>query len=137
MSIEYGRRQLAIQEMKQNISVLCEGSFDAGERDTRARQILPGLDVVTHHAAGQRYFSLQHRQSKKYLIKSLHVEKINATCQLARHFFKNYNFDRPHEEIGKDASHIYGAVSSFRKEVDRIHQPEPEQPNLKKKPKKK
>ena len=137
----YKTRQKAIKQMKAIFAngyhesyELQEGSFDAGERDTRARQILPGLDVVTHHAGGLRYFSLQHRQSKKYLIKSMHVEKINGTCQLARHFFKDYNFDRPHEEIVKDASHLYGAVSSFRSEVDRIHQPadEPLKPKKKK-----
>ena len=112
-------------------------SISASERDCKTRQILPGLDVVTSHAGGGRYFSLQHKQSKKYLIKSMHVEKIDATTSLAKHFFKQYDWNKSHEEIGKDASHLYGAVSSFRKEVERIHAPEPEEPNLKSKKKKK
>ena len=108
-------------------------------KDIHPRKLskVPGLKYVVHHVAKMKYFSLQHEGSKKYLIKSMHVEKIMPVVDLANHYFAGYDFSRSHEDVAKDASHLYGVVKSFRQEVDRIHQPPIEKPKLKAAKKKK
>lgn len=92
---------------------------------------VPGLKYTVSHVGGNKYFGLQHEGSGKYLVKSMHVEKIKPTVDLANHFFANYNFADTADNISKNASHLYPVIKSFRQEVDRIHQPVEEKPKLK------
>jgi hypothetical protein len=84
---------------------------------------VPGLVYHTTNAGGQKYFSLIHKDTGKYLIKSIHVEKILPTIELANHVFRHYDFKKSPEELAKDNPHIQQAIELFKQEVERIHIP--------------
>ena len=134
----YGSRQKAIKQMKAIFASGYEESINEGIKEGPPRKLskVPGLKYIVHHVAGLKYFSLQHEGSKKYLIRSMHIEKILPVIDLANHYFSGYDFSKSHEDVAKNASHLYGVVKSFRQEVDRIHQPPKEKVKLKKKKKK-
>lgn len=136
----YKSRQKAVNQMRAAFANGYHGESYVTEKvkDVRPRTLssVPGLKFITHHVAGMKYFSLQHEKSGKHLIKSMHVQKIRPVVELANHFFAGYDFTKSHKDIAKDAPHLYGAVKSFRQEVDRIHAPIPEKPKAAKKKKK-
>lgn len=133
----YKSRQKAINQMKAAFANGYRGESYVTEKvvdvNPRTLSSVPGLKFVVHHVAKLKYFSLQHEKSKKFLIKSMHIEKVRPVVDLANHFFGGYDFTGSHDDIAKNASHLYGAVKSFRSEVDRIHAPPKELPKIKKK----
>src|ERR1035437_335388 len=114
-----GRIQYKILHMREDFAE----ALNEKVRDINPRTLssVPGLKFIVHHVAGMKYFSLQHEKSGKHLIKSLNIQKVRPTVELANHYFANYDFTKSHEAIKKDAPHLYGAIQSFRKEVDRVH----------------
>lgn len=83
----------------------------------------PGLAYQTTNAGGQKYFSLIQKKTGKYLVKSVHVEKILASAELANHIFRHYDFTKDPQELAKQSPHLHQAIELFKQEVERIHIP--------------
>lgn len=93
---------------------------------------VPGLQYVVHYVADHKYFSLLHKDSGKYLLKSLPIEFVIKTVDLADHFFSRYDFTKKDEDIAKEAKMIHPALEQFKAEVERINEPPDVNKTLKK-----
>lgn len=100
-------------------------SLDEEYKENQARTLskVPGLKYQTTNAGGQKYFSLIHKKTGKYLIKSIHVEKVLATAEIANHVFRHYNFEKAPEDLAKEYPHLQQAIELFKQEVERVHIP--------------
>ena len=128
-------RQITIREM---FDLPIHESLNEDVKDSKIRKLskVPGLTFATHHVANFKYLSILHQKSGKFLLRSMHVQKIGDVTDLANHLFGAIDFNQPEKELVKRGHLIHNVVNKFKQEVDRIHTFQNDQQEKKEKAKK-
>ena len=133
--MKYRGRQKVINKMAK---ACCESLCEAlKENPGKQVQGVPGLKYHTHDVGEDKYFSLIHDRSQKFLLRPIQVQKVRDTADMAAHHLRGYNFSGEPEDLAQHTNVIHKALKNFQKDVDAINKRELKKQELKQPKKKK
>jgi|ERR1035437_10660265 hypothetical protein len=129
--MKYRGRQ---KDINKKAKACCESLCEAlKENPGKQVQGVPGLKYHTHDVGDDKYFSLIHDRSQKFLLRPIKVHKVRDTADLAAHHLRGYNFAGEPEDMAQHTNIIHKALKNFQSDVDRVNKEEVKRQEIKKK----